>query len=122
MSKTSHNSKILYCENDPEVLASGAENFKKSGYALAQAAGRNEIEAALARERFDVVILGHTLTRSDRHHLPYVAKKSDEATRVLVLHASRHHHAVDKSLDSRLGEEAVLEAIRELLALQPAGV
>ena len=118
MSKT-NNAKILYGENDPEVLATEAAHLKKAGYAVTPAAGRKEIEAALARERFDLVILGHTLTRNDRHHLPYMAKKSDEATRVLVLHFSGHHHAVDKALDSRLGEKAVLEAIAELLALVP---
>ncbi len=111
--------KILYGENDTEVLASEAARLKQAGYAVTPAAGRKEIEAALARERFDLVILGHTLTKSDRHHLPYMAKKSDEATRVLVLHASGRHHAVDKSLDSRDGEQAVLEAVAELLALTP---
>ncbi|HYN15997.1 MAG TPA: hypothetical protein VES66_09465 [Terriglobales bacterium] len=121
MSKTSQNSKILYCENDPEVLASEAAKLKKAGYAVMPAAGRKEIEAALVHERFDLMILGHTLTRNDRHHLPYMAKKSHGATRVLVLHASGHHHAVDKSLDSRQGEKAVLDAIAELLALVPVG-
>jgi DNA-binding NtrC family response regulator len=113
--------KILYGENDPDVLASEAGKFKKAGYAVMQATGRKEIEAALAREGFDLVILGHTLNKNDRHHLPYMAKKSDEATRVLILHASGHHHAVDKSLDSRQGEKAVLDAIAELLALSPVG-
>jgi DNA-binding NtrC family response regulator len=121
MGKTSHNAKILYGENDPEVLASEAAVLKKAGYTATPAAGRKEIEAALLRERFDLMILGHTLTKNDRHHLPYVAKKSDEATRVLVLHASGHHHAVDKSLDSRQGKKAVLDAIAELLALVPVG-
>jgi len=115
----SNKAKILYGENDPEVLASGKVMLNKAGYAVTQAAGRKEIEAALARERFDLVILGHTLTRNDRHHLPYMAKRSDEATRVLVLHFSGHHHAVDKVLDSRDGEKAVLGAIAELLALVP---
>jgi DNA-binding NtrC family response regulator len=113
--------KILYGENDPDVLASETAALNKAGYAVTQAAGRKEIEAALARERFDLVILGHTLTRNDRHHLPYMVKKSDEATRVLVLHFSGHHHAVDKVLDSRQGERAVLDAIAELLALVPVG-
>ena len=120
MSKTS-NAKILYGENDPEVLASEAATLNKAGYAVTIAAGRKEVETALARERFDLVILGHTLTRNDRHHLPYMAQKSDEATRVLVLHFSGSHHAVDKALDSREGEKAVLNAIAELLALVPAG-
>ena len=110
--------KILYGENDAAVLAGEAAKFKKAGYAVTQAAGRREIEAALAREPFDLVILGHTLTRNDRHHLPYMAKKSDEGTRVLVLHASGHHYAVDKSLASREGDKAVLDAIAELLAAE----
>lgn len=121
MGKT-NNAKILYGENDPEVLASEAARLNKAGYAVTPAAGRKEIEAALARERFDLVILGHTLTKSDRHHLPYMAKKSGETTRVLVLHASGRHHAVDKSLDSRDGDKAVLDAIAELLAAQLVGV
>ena len=120
MGKTK-NAKILYGENDPEVLASEAARLSQGGYAVTTAAGRKEIQAALTRERFDLVILGHTLTRNDRHHLPYMAKKSDEATRVLVLHFSGHHHAVDKVIDSRDGERAVLDAVAELLALEPVG-
>jgi len=120
MGKT-NNAKILYGENDPEVLASEAARLKQAGYAVTTATGRKEIQAALARERFDLVILGHTLTRNDRHHLPYMAKKSDEATRVLVLHFSGHHHAVDKAIDSRDSERAVLDAVAELLALVPVG-
>jgi len=121
MGNNSRSAKILYGENDPEVLASEAATLSRAGYQVTSATGRKEIEAALARERFDLVILGHTLTRNDRHHLPYMAKKSDEATRVLVLHFSGHHHAVDKALDSRLGEKAVVEAVAELLALTPVG-
>jgi DNA-binding NtrC family response regulator len=114
--------KILYGENDPAVLAAEAAKLGKAGYPVTQATGRRQIEAALVREPFDLVILGHTLTKNDRHHLPYMAKKSDEATRVLVLHASGNHHAVDKSLDSRDGDKAVLEAVAELLALEPVAV
>ena len=120
MGKT-NKARILYGENDPEVLASETAKLSKAGYQVTPATGRKEIEAVLARERFDLIILGHTQTRNDRHHLPYMAKKSDEGTRVLVLHFSGHHHAVDKALDSRLGEKAVLEAIGELLALTPVG-
>jgi DNA-binding NtrC family response regulator len=111
--------KILYGENDADVLASEAAKLQKAGYAITLASGRKEIEAALVREPFDLVILGHTLSKNDRHHLPYMAKKSDEATRVLVLHASGRHHAVDKSVDSRDGDQIVLDAIAELLAAEP---
>jgi len=120
MSKTSK-ARILYGENDPEVLASEAAILSNAGYAVTTATGRREIEAALVHERFDLMILGHTLTRNDRHHLPYMAKRSFAAPRVLVLHASGRHHAVDKSLDSRDGEKAILDAVAELLALTPVG-
>jgi DNA-binding response OmpR family regulator len=120
MGKTK-SAKILYGENDPEVLASETARLKTAGYAVTPAAGRREIEARLVHERFDLMILGHTLTRNDRHHLPYMAKKSHAAPCVLVLHASGHHHAVDKALDSRQGEKAVLAAIAELLALVTVG-
>jgi len=120
MSKTSK-ARILYGENDPEVLATQASALSNAGYAVTTAAGRREIEAALVHERFDLMVLGHTLSRNDRHHLPYMAKRSLAAPRVLVLHASGRHHAVDKSLDSRDGERAVLDAVAELLALVPAG-
>ena len=115
------NCKILYGENDAEVLVTEAEKFKKAGYTVTQACGRKEIEAALVHEPFDLVILGHTLGRNDRHHLPYMAKKSDESTRVLVLHASGRHHAVDKAVDSRDGEDVVIDAIDELLAAELVG-
>ena len=120
MGETNQNAKILYGENDPEVLAAESAVFKNAGYAVTAVAGRRGIEAALVHQRFDLVILGHTLSRNDRHHLPYMAKKSYAAPRVLVLHASGHHHAVDKALDSRQGEKAMLDAIEELLA--PVGV
>jgi hypothetical protein len=50
-----------------------------------------------------------------------MAKKSDESTRVLVLHASGRHHAVDKAVDSRDGEDVVIDAIDELLAAELVG-
>ncbi len=112
--------KILWGENDPDVFASETAPLLKAGYRITQAIGRKDIEATVARERWDLVILGHTLTKNDRHHLPYMAKKLDESTRVLVLHASGHHYAVDKSIDSRDGERVVLETVTELLALEPA--
>ena len=114
MGKT-NKAKILYGENDPEVLAPETAMLNRAGHAVTQALGRKEIEAALARERFDLVILGHTLTRNDRHHLPYMTKKSGRDTQVLVLHASGKHPAVDIALDSRDGHEAVLKAMASLM-------
>ncbi len=107
---------ILCAEANPRVLSAQIDMFKKAGYTVVPALGRAAIEAALARSAFEVVVLGHTLSKDDRHHLPYMAKKANPATRILVLHASGKHPKVDIALDSRLGEAAVLEAIADLLA------
>ena len=70
---------------------------------------------------FDLVALGHTLTKDDRHHLPYVVKKESPATRVLVLHASGKHPQVDLAIDSRDGERSVLNAVAALLTAREPG-
>ena len=113
-SKSAPQVKILYSENDSDTLSSQAAMFEKAGYAVQKAIGRKSTEETLKREKFDIVILGHTLTRDDRHHLPYMAKKSDESTLVLVLHASGKHPQVDAAIDSRFGFRGVLELLADL--------
>ncbi len=108
--------KILCAETDQKVLAAQVKMLEKAGYTVVPALGRAAIEAAVARSGFDLVVLGHTLNKDDRHHLPYMAKKADPDTRVLVLHASGKHPKVDIALDSRIGEAAVLQAVAQLTA------
>lgn len=107
--------KILCAEANSQVLSAQISLLDKAGYAVVPALGRATIEVALAQGKFDLVILGHTLSKDDRHHLPYMAKKANPATRVLVLHASGKHPKVDLALDSRMGEGAVLEAVANLM-------
>ena len=47
------------------------------------------------------MILGPTLSRDDRHHLPYMVKKASATARVLVMHTdgSRHPY-VDANTDT----------------------
>lgn len=111
--------KILYGEADAKVAAEQAKMFARGGYHVEQMIGRSSIEQALNSGMFGLVILGHTLTKDDRHHLPYIAKRVNPASRVLVLHASGKHPKVDVAIDSRRGEAVVLQAVAELL-LQPA--
>ncbi len=105
---------ILYCENDESVLKEQSKMFERAGYAVQCAQGRLAAEQALRAGEYDVVILGHTLTKDDRHHLPYMAKKLAAHPQVLVLHASGKHPAVDVAIDSRDGEKAVLAALHSL--------
>ncbi len=105
---------MLYCENDAVVLKEQSKTFERAGYAVQCAQGRKAAEQALRTGAYDVVVLGHTLSKDDRHHLPYMAKKSAAHSQVLVLHASGKHPAVDVAIDSRGGEKVVLAALNSL--------
>ena len=111
--------RILYGESDEHVLSAQKKMFEVAGYVVVTAVGRKEIEEAVRHSDFGLVILGHTLTRDDRHHLPYMAKKLNPATRILVLHASGKHPQVDIAVDSRNGERNVLAAVAKLIMPRP---
>jgi DNA-binding NtrC family response regulator len=115
MPKSSSKLKILYSEGDAEVLALQTVSIQKVGHEVIQAVGRKAVEEALRRESFDLVVLGPTLTKNDRHHLPYMVKKSQNGTRVLVMHTDGERHPyVDANLDTGSRFEALLEKIAAL--------
>lgn len=110
--------KILYGECEEDVLSTHAAEMKKAGHHVTTAIGRHAVLDALKRDAFDLVILGSTLTKDDRHHLPYMVKKLHEGTKVLVMHASSKHHEVDASINAGTSMQFVLEKIARLLSEQ----
>ena len=104
--------RILYAEGDAEVLKAQAAAMEKAGHIVQPAEGRKAATEALAKHSFDLVVLGGSLTRNDRHHLPYMAKKASSAISVLVMHAdgSRHPY-VDACTDTGASLESVLHRI-----------
>jgi DNA-binding NtrC family response regulator len=123
MAKSSFKLKILYGEGDAEVSASQAASLQKAGHLVIAAIGRRSVEKALKQDAFDLVVLGPTLTRNDRHHLPYMVKKSHEGTRVLVLHADGGRHPyVDAATDTGRSIEGILETIASMMAQEKAVV
>jgi hypothetical protein len=80
------------------------------------AVGRKGVQDALRGGAFDLVLLGPTLTRDDRHHLPYMVKKANTGTRVLVMHSDgARHHEVDANIDTGARMEVLLEKIAALM-------
>ena len=79
---------------------------------IQQALGRKAVDEAIRKASFDLVVLGATLSRNDRHHLPYMVKKVSTETKVLVMHAdgSRHPY-VDACTDTGASLESVLNHI-----------
>ena len=104
--------RVLYSEGDSEILKEQAAAIEKAGHIVQQVLGRKAVEEALQKTVFDLVVLGGTLTRNDRHHLPYMVKKASAGTSVLVMHAdgSRHPY-VDACTDTGASVETVLSRI-----------
>ena len=112
---TKPNISLLYAESDEQVLASHAAEMRNAGHHVTTAIGRAEVTEALRRDAFDLVIFGSTLSKDDRHHLPYVVKKHHEGTKVLVMHMGGRHHEVDATIDANMSMHLVLEKIAALL-------
>ena len=107
--------KILYAESDETTLSAQAAEMQKAGHHVTTVLNRHAVQDALRCDAFDLVILGATLSKDDRHHLPYMVKKAHEGTKVLVMHAGTHHHEVDAVVDSNLSMQRILERIAALL-------
>ncbi len=115
--------KVLYGELNEEILASQAELLQKAGHQVQTAVGRKGVLEALKSATFNLVVLGPTLTRDDRHHLPYMVKKAHAGTRVLVMHTdgSRHPY-VDGNIDTGESFERLLEKIGSVRTKTAAAV
>ena len=112
--------RILYGEGDVAAQAAPAAAFEKAGHGVEKAVGRKAVVEALQKGTFDLVVLGPSLTRNDRHHLPYMVKKAQAHAAVLVMHAdgSRHPY-VDACTDTGSSIENVLARIE---GMQIAGL
>ncbi|MFZ0772473.1 MAG: hypothetical protein WCA49_01205 [Candidatus Sulfotelmatobacter sp.] len=112
--------KILYGEGDAEAQTAPAAAFEKAGHTVQKAVGRKAAVEALSKGTFDLVVLGPSLTRNDRHHLPYMVKKVQPEAAVLVMHADGGRHPyVDACTDTGASMENVLARIE---GMQIAGM
>jgi DNA-binding NtrC family response regulator len=113
--------KVLYGELSEQTLAEQAPALEKAGYSVQTAVGRKGVQEALKQGNFDLVVLGQTLSRDDRHHLPYMVKKATATAKVLVMHTdgSRHPY-VDGFVDTGSDMEHWLAKINSVQTSQPA--
>ena len=106
--------KILYGESDEQTLSAQSAEMTMAGHHVTTALDRKGVTEALSRDNFELVILGATLSKDDRHHLPYMVKKAHAGSKVLVMHAGTHHHEVDAAIDPSLSMHRILEKIAAL--------
>jgi len=117
MSKPNSALKVLYTELNEQVLSAGAEELEKGGFSVQTAVGRQAALDAINQSKFDFVVLGATLSRNDRHHLPFMAKKADQAVKVVVMHTDGSgHHYVDANTETG---ESMDYLLRKISSLQP---
>jgi DNA-binding NtrC family response regulator len=123
MGNTAFKLKILYGEGNEQVLATQAGSIQRAGHEVVTAVGRKGVEAALRGGKFDLVVLGPTLTKNDRHHLPYMVKKGYQGTKVLVMHSDgERHHEVDAAIETGRSIDVLLETIFALMSRDGVGV
>ncbi len=109
--------KLLYAEGEVDVLTEQAGVFEKAGHEVERAVGRKGVIESLKKAKYDLVVLGPSLTRNDRHHLVYMVKKSNSETKVLVMHADGGHHPyVDLCTDTGASLESV---VAKIAAMKP---
>lgn len=114
MSNSGKSSKlrVLYGEGNTEVLALQAVSIQNAGHQVETAVGRKAVEEAVRKGSFDLVVLGPSLTKNDRHHLPYIVKKVSTGTRVLVMHTDGERHPyVDGNIDTGRSIEELVAKI-----------
>ena len=117
--KASSPLKVLYAEGNADVLAAQAESLRAAGHQVETAMGRKAAEEQLRSSKYDLVVLGPTLTKNDRHHLPYMVKKANQGTRVLVMHTDGERHpAVDANLHTGRG---IQDVVAKIAAMWPKG-
>jgi len=114
-SQSSSRLNILYCEGDMDVIEEHAAAVKAAGHAVDTVVGRKPVEEACKAKAYDLVVLGPTVSKNDRHHLPYMIKKAHETTRVLVMHTDGERHpSVDANLDTGRTVQDLVAKIAEL--------
>jgi len=112
--------KILYGEGEQEILTNQGAALEAAGYAVLPAIGRKGVEQALKSGPFDLVILGGSLSRNERHHLVYMVKKAIAEAKVLVLHADGTRHPyVDACTDTGADTEHVLARVEAMHLAAP---
>jgi len=117
--KSSSQLRVLYCEGDEDVLASQAPAIQAAGHVVETAQGRKGAEQSLRQATYDLVVLGPTLSKNDRHHLPYMVKKANQNTRVLVMHTDGERHpAVDANLDTG---RPIQDVVAKIATMWPQG-
>jgi len=112
---------ILYAEGDAETMKTQAAGMQQAGHQVQTAEGRKAVLQAVEKGNFDLIVLGGTMTRDDRHHLTYKVKKAQANVKVLVLHSDGARHPyVDGNVDTGVDVRHIVEKIAQMTPARAA--
>ena len=107
---------LLSVSYDESLLRTREWILKGAGFTVTSALGFTEA-IAHCRSSFDLAIIGHSIPKSDRMALLKQLREHNH-TRVLALRRQGEEHipGVDHAIEPSLGPDALIEAVRTVLA------
>lgn len=110
---------VLSVSYDESLLRTREWILKRAGFTVTSALGFTEALTHCENSAFDVVIIGHSIPKSDGVALVNHIRRHNH-TRVLALrrHGEDHLPGVDHFIEPSQGPDALLEAVRTTLDRQ----
>jgi len=108
---------VLSVSYDESLLRTREWILKGAGFTVTSALGFTEALAHCRNGAFDLAIIGHSIPKSDRMALLKQLREHNH-TRVLALRRQGEEHipGVDHFIEPSLGPDALIEAVRTVLA------
>jgi DNA-binding response OmpR family regulator len=107
---------LLAIGSDPSVLATRADVLKQAGYLVSIASSESSACHILDQANFDLVIVCHTFSPSDRRRVVEAARRSNSRPRVISINRGPETEmAADATIHSLDGPDALLRSVAEVL-------
>jgi len=114
--------RILALSANPELGKLRAMVLRQAGYDVIWPANKAETEALLAKQHFDVLLIGHTISgQSAREFAETFRARNPEGKLIVIMASSYILIKADKTVRAADGPEALLEALDELLGGNRSG-
>lgn len=111
--------RVLSISYDEALLKTRHYIFEKAGFEIVSALGYTEATSLYASEKFDVVVLGHTLPAKDKAALVSVLREACKCPVVSILRTGIPKDPdADYSVSADDGPEAIVATVRQALGIR----
>jgi DNA-binding NtrC family response regulator len=106
---------LLSIGSDPSVLATRSDVLKQAGYLVSTASSETSARQILGQGGFDLVVVCHSLSSSDRMKIMQSVRSTQRAKVVAINRSPEPEPDADASVHSLDGPDRLLECIAEVL-------